>query len=117
MFEEGQQTQRTQTNSKFKIQNNFITKPFNVYSSSLESRCPIEPTARPANQWEESRGTVLRSRCPPQPISKPLSQWERSKDQSAVEQKTAGLNRKGHQPRPEWNGKLSTDNLSECTLL
>ena len=84
MFEEGQQTQRTRTNSKFKLTNNFATKPFIVYSSSLQSRNLIEPAARPANQWEERAGTAPGSRCPPIQLSKPLSQWEERKDQRGV---------------------------------
>jgi hypothetical protein len=81
MFEGGQQTLHAWTNSKFKLTNNFATKPYFVYSSSLESRHLVEPAARPANQWEESMGTAPGSRCPPMPISKPLSQWEGRKGQ------------------------------------
>jgi hypothetical protein len=111
MFEGGQQTLHARTNSKFKLTNNFATKPYFVYSSSLESRNLIEPAARPANQWEERAGTAPGSRCPPMQLSKPLSQWEERKDQRGVlRERTLG-----HQPRPEWNEESSTEILSECT--
>ena len=110
LFEGGQQTHHPQTNFN-KLTNNFATKPFIVYSSSLESRNLIEPAARPANQWEERAGTAPGSRCPPMQLSKPLSQWEERKDQRGVlRERTLG-----HQPRPEWNEESSTEILSECT--
>ena len=73
LFEGGQQTLRPQTGSIHNLTNFNTTKPLFVYSSRLESRDIVEPTAEPASQWGERVGTAP---GPSRPPSKPLSQWE-----------------------------------------
>ena len=73
LFEGGQQTLRPQTGSIHNLTNFNTTKPLFVYSSRLESRDIVEPTAKPASQWGERVGTAP---GPSRPPSKPLSQWE-----------------------------------------